>query len=244
VKDAGDRTLTLGVILAGLIIAALTWFLAINPKLSSAQSARDEAIAQLDQNFRLQQELDKRTLDAESMPDFIREIQYIRDLLPPAEDVTEIRRLVNEIASDAGLLVQEDRVVPAEPILGGLSLAAVMDVVGLTSEIEGLTFSALSGVQYSLDIEGPVDKVIQVVEALSASDHRFVLVTSLTIIPSDSDNPGAVWATIGIIFFTLDSGNPDITIRPPERAWPGTEEGEPAESINNVFEPIVEPRPG
>jgi hypothetical protein len=236
----GDRALVIGALLVGLIIGAIVWFVAISPKLSSASNARDEAFAQEDQNFNLEQTLLKRQKSAENEADYYRELYHIRDLLPPTEDVPGVRVLIDDIASDIGVTVQQERLSQAVPIVGGLSLAAPMEEVGLTSEIEGMLFGNLLATEFSIEFETSMDKILRFFDEVRNGDHRYILINSLSY--TVGDDPSKIKVTIGVTFFTLDNGDPLIHVRPPERPWPGSEEEDEQSGIgSDIFNPVPEP---
>jgi hypothetical protein len=227
VKNVADRSLIIGAILVGLIIAAAMWFLAISPKLSSAQAAREATTAQNDANVILARTLLQREKDAAEVPNYTREIYAIRDILPPTEDIPSVRRTIDEIVTSSGLNIEQDQIGGPQVIIGGISFASQMEEVGLTSLVEGMTFGTLLGTSYSFEVTGTTGQVIAIIDKLQKDDHRCFSITNLSITGSVSDDSDSVRASISLLFFTLDYGIPDITVRPPERPWPGTEEESP-----------------
>ncbi len=240
-KNLGDRSLLIGVVLVGFVIAALTWLVGVSPKLSAAATAQQAAMDQRNQNDILQVTLAERERDAVLVPTYKKELYEIRDVLPPNEDIPGVRGIINRIVSDAGLVVDNDSFTTPVPVPGGISLAAPMEEVGLTSPIEGMTFTTLYATDFSFEILGPWDAVDKVLLELEASDHRYLDITScdISLEQSDTSQPGQVRASIGGTFFTLDYGVPNITVRPVERPWPGSESGiEPPVTPRNPFLPI------
>jgi hypothetical protein len=239
-KNVGDRSLLLGAVFVGFLIAALTWLFGVSPKLSAAASAQEAAVAQRDQNGILSTTLLTRQRDAALMPTYQRELYESRDALPPNEDIPSVRRLIDTIVTDAGLVVQTDHFSAPEPVPGGLSLKAQMEAVGLTSQIETLTFTNLIATEFGFEVVGSWEAVVQVIVALEGSDHRYLQMNNISV-SSDTGNPGEVRAVLNGLFFTLDYGVPNLTVRPPERPWPGSEEGNlPPETQRNPFLPIAQ----
>lgn len=240
-KNVGDRAVLIGAVLIGLIIAAITWFVAIGPKLNSASEARDQAEAQSSQNDVLQMNLNVLMEKKEHLPDYLREIENIRDLLPQTENVPDNRRLFDQIAKNHGLTISVDVVSNAELVLGGVSLAAAMEQVGLTSEIEGMTFTTLTATQYNISFKDPVLSVVDFIEELQATDGQYFLVNSFSENPTTS---ATVEITIGVVVFTLDYGDSTVHLRSPERPWPGTEETDPPPAVppggGDAFIPFLE----
>jgi hypothetical protein len=234
----GDRALMIGAILVGLIVAAIVWFVAISPKLSSAQEARDATVAQIDGNVLLEDTLAERKLSAENVPDYTREIYKIRDILSPVEDIPALRRTIDDIMSGLGLSVKVENVTPPGPVLGGLSLLAPMAEVGLTSEIEGMQFSTLQATFVNIEIEGTLSQVCAVIDLLQSGEHRYMLVTNLTLTASGEGSEDKFRATIQAAIFTLDNGVDGLTVRPDERPWPGTEEETLETSSESVNLPV------
>lgn len=214
----------IGAILVGLVVAAIVWFIAIGPKMTSAQEAREATTAQNDENDRLETTLLQRQKSAENVPDYTRELYAIRDLLPPSEDVPSLRRTLNDIMSSTGLVIEVERLSDPEPIIGGLSLSAPMAQVGLTSEIEGMLFTTLQATSFTIEFEGPLAKAWTVIEKLQSGEHRFMLITGLSISARGDTPEEGVRVIITAVVFTLDEGIPGITVRPDERPWPGTDE--------------------
>ena len=238
-KEKEDRSLLIGAILVGLIIAIATWFLGISPKLSGAQSAREETDSQNAANAGLQSTLDQRKADAAHVPDYTREIYTIRDTVPPIEGMDAVRRDFDAMAKESALTIQRDEQTDPVPVLGALSLAAAMDAVGLTSNIEGLTFTTLIATPFTIEVSGAVDNVYGFVDKLQTQTTRYILITQVNTAADPTKGPGVVVATIAGMYFTLDTGNAAITVRPTERPWPGAPEPSPSPSSATPFVPLV-----
>lgn len=225
-KNVGDRALTVGVLLIGMIVAAIVWFVAIGPKLSSAQDARDAALEQESHNTQLRATLQQRQKDEANLPNVERELYWIRDIIPTEDDIPSLRRMISGIVSAQGLEVQDESVTQSSPIIGGLSLAAPMAQVGLVSEIEGegFIFSTLEANSVTIRLDGPPTKILAIVDELQFGEHRYLLIESLSITWDRSGPQTEIRAIITASFFTLDRGVDGVTVRPEERPWPGTEE--------------------
>lgn len=243
-KNVGDRSLLVGAALIALILAALMWFVAINPKLASAQTTKEATDAQRVTNNDLANTLVQRKIDAENVPDYTRELYAIRESMPPIEDIPSVRSKVNEIVTSQGLVVELDNVGEPQPILGGLSLQTQMEAVGLTSEIEGMAFTTLLATPFSFEVVGPPAQVFAIMDALQTADGRYFGITSFTITPAESDIPNSVRGSFSFFFYTLDYNTPGITVRPPERPWPGTEEDVGGETAESPFDPDTGPGEG
>jgi len=233
VKEVGDRTLTIVALLIALIIAAIAWFLAIGPKLSSAQAAREETATQEDMNDLLELTLAQRQGEAQDLPDMERQLFWIRDILPPTEDCPSVRRLIDDAIAGKGVDVTVDSLQPPFIVPGGLSLAAPMERVGLTSAIEGMVFTTLEATRISVELSGDPYKIMDALYEMQFSEHRYFLVEGLSLdVVSDIE----LQAVVSGVFFTLDRGTEGITVRPDERPWPGTAEDEPEVNTDNPFQ--------
>lgn len=223
-KGGRDGALLIGTVLVGLVLAAIVFFLAISPKLASAQEAKEQTQAQIEQNDLLDITLLQRQKSAESVPEITREILTIREVLPPEEDVPSMRRLINDVMTTYGYTIESDSVSAPVVIAGGLSLQAQMEQVGLTSEVEGMLFTTLKATPFTVEALGPARSFGLLLEGLRSAGGRYVYITTLTTAADTAAGPGGIRATIGGVFFTLDNGVPGITKKPDERPWPGTED--------------------
>ncbi|MCJ7826951.1 MAG: hypothetical protein MUP36_01740 [Demequinaceae bacterium] len=239
-KNVADRSLAIGAVLIGLIIAVATWFLVISPKLSSAQEAREATVAQLDTNGMLEITILERQEDAKEVPANIREIHAIRDILPPSEDVPALRRELDALVSAAGLTIDKESLSPPVALLGGLSLAAQMEQEGLTSQIEGMIFTSevgalvapsLLGVEFKLEVVGEWAKAYDLIDSIQVGDHQYILIRSLSM-----TRESEIRTSISGMYFILDKDDPDIVVRPEERPWPSTEEDEASDSPDEPVE--------
>jgi hypothetical protein len=237
-KNMADRSLLLGAVMVGVVLAALVWFVGVSPKLSAAAQAHEATQTQRDQNDLLQLTLTAREKDAALKPTYERELFEIRDQLPNEENIPGVRRAIDEIVAKAGLEVENDHFSTPEYVLGGISLAAPMEAVGLTSNIEGLKFTTLVATEFGFEIVGSWEAVIQVILEMESGDHRYFQMNNISLSQETTEGGGTgqVRAEINGLFFTLDHGVEGITVRPPERPWPGSEKGiEQPENPRNPF---------
>jgi hypothetical protein len=241
-KNVGDRSLILAVVFIGFLIAALTWLVGVNPRLSAAAQAREATADQNSQNDLLSLTLLQRQRDAELVPEYTRELYEIRDELPPTEDIPGVRRIINEIVTEAGLVVENDHFSSPVLVPGGVSLETQMAEVGLTSSIEGLTFTTLWATDFGFEVQGTWDQVVQVILGMENTRLRYFQMNSVNVVfvESEAGATGEVRGTLSGTFFTLDPGDPNITVRPPRLPWPGSErESTTPETPRNPFLPIV-----
>jgi hypothetical protein len=241
-KNVGDRSLVLIVVFVGFLIAAITWLVGVSPRLSAAAQAREAALEQQSQNDLLVLTLAERKRDAELVPTYQKELYEIRDDLPPTEDIPGVRRTINALVANVGLYVENDHFSAPVQVVGGLSLAVAMEQVGLTSSIEEQTFATLWATDFGIEIVGTWDQVMQVTRDMEAPGHRYFQMNdvNVTLVGTEGGATGQVRGTLSGTFFTLDPGVPNITVRPAERPWPGSDRGDDAPPVmRNPFLPIA-----
>lgn len=241
-KSPGDRSLLVGAILVALIVSALTWFFGISPKLAAAQEAKAAAEQQVSENSQLQYTLDLRIRDNEKLPEYEAELISIRELMPPDEDIADARRIIGREVESVGMYVDSDSIGDPLPVLGGITLAAPMAAVGLTSQIEGMAFTTLVATPFSFDIVGSWDQVLAAVTLIQLDDHRYMLLSALTITVEDLPGGSLGYrASVSGYFFTLDHGVDGITVPPEASPWPGSEDGavQPAPADNPFLAPVA-----
>jgi hypothetical protein len=228
VKNAGERAILLGAGFVALIIAALTWFLGVSPKLSAASEARSATEAQNQTNESLRELRDSLVAESELMPVYTKEIIEAREYLPPEQDVVGVRRFLAAAASATGVTIVSDSVNDPQSIASGLSLEPAMSQVGLTSEIEGLSVPSLIGTSYGLVISGSYPAILAFIDYIQNSEDRYYLVTEFALSGSVGENEGvsSMQATLEVVAFTLDYGNPAIVTPPAERPWPSLDQNE------------------
>jgi hypothetical protein len=238
-KGREDRSLLIGVILLVLILSAITWFLGVSPRLSAAAEAREATQIQRDANEVSRLTLEKRQSDAALVPENREAIYDIRALMPPTEEVPDWRRFIDQIVAETGVVLLQDVVSTAIPVPGGISLAAQMEAVGLTSEIEGLAFTSLVATPEQIIVLGGYTNLLSFLDALQLGGHRYFLLSGVSLEVSGAEGTGgsvAIQATLDGFVFTLDPADSTISVPPPERPWPGTgQEPEPVPNPNNPF---------
>ena len=235
-----NGALIAGVAAGAVILGIIAWLLGIGPRLDRAAVANDERAAQVSFNDTLELTLLARMSDAKLIPEYRERIFDIRDDLPPVLDIPAIRRKLEELHVENGLVVSSEAIGETTVMTPGISLALQAAEVGRASQLDGLAFTGLLATPIDLRVAGSREQVFGLLNDLQTGDHQYFLLIGLTIDPVlESEivtdvllSPGDLYLNITGFVFTLDYGNPDIQLRP---------EPEPSPSPDPTPEPSPDP---
>lgn len=230
-RNSQNTTTILLAVFVALFLAVLDWFFLVSPKMSATSEARAATEAQLLANSDLEVLLAQREADFAKLPELREAVWSIRDQFPAVVDVASVRDQLTDLDARYGIYLQSDSIgAPVEVLPGTISLGAAYAAYGLEPYAEGLTFTSLSAVPITLTLQGSYDTVMAYVDDLQVGEHRYFLISSLTVSPVAADPsaspptfPGDIQVTVAGSFFLLDYGLAGITTRPELEPFPGDE---------------------
>jgi hypothetical protein len=245
-RTSQNTSTVLLAVLVAIVLAALDWFFFLSPSMGAASDARAANDAQVLKNADLTIQLQKRKADSEHLPESKAEVWAIRDQMPPVLDTAGVRDEIEALGANYGLVVQSDLLGSATEVIPGLVLADAFAPYGMESYVDTLTFTGLSSAPFSLGVQGNFSTVLTFLDALQMGDHRYFLISSLSLTGVAEDlaavpptHAGDVQVSVSGYFFVLDHGVEGITQRPAADPMPGSVplpgEVEPAPSSDRNF---------
>lgn len=210
--------------LIAAVMGALAWFFFFNPTINEIGEIEDEASAQEDLNETLEIQVAALAADFERLPEIRQEIDAVAGDVPPIEDQPGFIRTLVTLVEDYDDVVLErlDIGVP-EVVQNSVTLAEAAAVFDEGSYIESLEFEGLIGTSFTLQVLGPRDDVLGMLEDIQTGEHRYFLVEDFTATPLDpAEASGArpeigegwVDATVPGWFFTVIQPGIDPTLKP------------------------------
>ncbi len=240
-RGSRNSAIIVAVVLIAILLGAIEYFLLVSPRLSAASEARIATEEQTATNANLQVTLKKRKADNEKLPETRAEIWAIRDQFPPLVDEVAFRRLLDEIAVKHGFISQSDSLGGAVVVEPSISLAEALAQVGKEPYADGLKFTGLSAVPFSLTIQGNYKEIFSYLDDLQVGEHRYLLISSATITPLGVDDGRIIPSSVDDVeliingaFFVLDYEVPGISVSPTQ---PPEDETPPPNTNRNPFVP-------
>jgi hypothetical protein len=200
-----DRAWIAGGVAGGVTIAALGWFLAINPELSKTSSLRDSTVATQDQNTVLQRKVRKLRADNANIGKLTGVLKEVRLGLPADSGMPDFTRQLAKQATTAVVLVASiDAAAPVgveaatAPTTKGAAPAKPAPAAPAGSAKSGSAAPAakLFSIPVTVVSEGTVQHLRAFLDAIQVKGPRRVLVGSVQMAPTldvVTASPSANW---------------------------------------------------
>ncbi len=169
--------------LTALLIAALAWFMVVNPELSNASSLRDQTTAAQDQNLILQSKLHKLQADNTNMDALVASLRQARLALPVDTDLAAFTRQLSGYASDSAVTISG---ISASQPLSTTSGKAAAGVPGTAVSPAGQLYA----LPVTVVIKGSAASDLHFLQAVQGTDKRAALVSS-TQLTGDTTKAGS-----------------------------------------------------
>lgn len=178
-----DRRLWIGggVIVALLIVVA-SWFLAINPELSSADSLHGQAESAETANVASQAKLNTLKKKSEQSDQLVQSLASALDALPPEDALPALTRQLSAQANDAGVILNS--------ITIGASGAAGAPAGAPTAN--STAGGGLVSTSVTLTVEGTLVHQLAFLHEVQVDGPRRALVTSTQVTPNSGGSGGSI----------------------------------------------------
>jgi Tfp pilus assembly protein PilO len=207
-----------GAVVLALALLAGTWFLLVSPKRTEAADLQAQAESQQATNQSLETELALLKQQKKDLPEQQAALAGLRTQVPQTQALPSLVRLLDQAAEKSGVDFTTLSPTAAVP---------VMSAPGAVESADGvLPPEQLAAVNSDIVVNGGYFEIVKFVNALENLE-RYVLVTNMTIVESDSsgeeagasENAGDLTATLSSRVFLLPTA-PE-TVEP--AAAPATE---------------------
>ncbi|HEX8082521.1 MAG TPA: hypothetical protein VF557_20095 [Jatrophihabitans sp.] len=216
----GDRLWMAGGGVAGVVIAALAWFMVVSPELSNASSLDEQTIAAQTQNISLQSKIHRLQADNANMDALVNSLRQARTALPVNSSLAEFTRQLTGYASQHGVSIsgitagEPMALTSAVPAAGAAAAAPAAPVAGSAAvPLTGVSTASAAGRTYALPltvvVKGSAANDLNFLAALQGPGKRAALVTG-TQLTGDTVKRGAVMQlTVQLqLFVTPQSSSP------------------------------------
>jgi hypothetical protein len=220
----GDRLWMAGGGVAGVVIAALAWFMVVSPELSNASSLDEQTIAAQTQNISLQSKIHRLQADNANMDALVNSLRQARTALPVDSSLAEFTRQLTGYASQHGVSISGitagepmalTSTVPAAGAAAGAAAAAPAAPVAGSAAVPptGVSTASAAGRTYALPltvvVKGPAANDLNFLAALQGPGKRAALVTGTQLTGDTVKRGAAMQLTVQLqLFVTPQSSSP------------------------------------
>ena len=230
-KALENSAAIVGAVMVALLMVVVGWFFGVAPRLNGANAASAANEQQLSENAALAVTLESRKAAAKLMPTYEEGLTDVHDALPLTEGLADWRRTLYAMVSATGVTLVQDGVADPIGISNTLALADAAAAVGKQSYVEALSFSGLVATPFTIEFAGSPTQIGAFLTDLQGDDHRFFLVSDVTVATFDSVGAvlgrtvfaGDATVTVSGFLFTLPNGTAQAPAAPaPSSPTPGT----------------------
>lgn len=176
-KSSKINGFTIGMIAVALVLAGAAYMLGYQPLLDAKTESTERAEAAESFNETLRIQLVAKQREAELIPTYEAEIEEIREVLPPVEDLTSMRDELNGILMLENVSLRSLQQEPGRLVIPGeVNLTNQAFAVGQTSTVHELAFQNLIVTEFTLEMSGTYRDIMQVVTRLQFDTERLYLV--------------------------------------------------------------------
>lgn len=216
----GDRLWMAGGGVAGVVIAALAWFMVVSPELSNASSLDEQTIAAQTQNISLQSKIHRLQADNANMDALVNSLRQARTALPVDSSLAEFTRQLTGYASQHGVSIsgitagEPMALTSAVPAAGAAAAAPAAPVAGSAAvPPTGVSTASAAGRTYALPltvvVKGPAANDLNFLAALQGPGKRAALVTGTQLTGDTVKRGAAMQLTVQLqLFVTPQSSSP------------------------------------
>jgi hypothetical protein len=202
----GDRVWLVGGAAAGVVIAALGWFMVISPELSNASSLDEQTLASQTQNLSLQSKIHRLQADNSNMDALLASLRQARAELPPDTGLAAFTRQLSGYASQYGVVLSG--ITAADPTALTPTVAsaagpttpapATRPAAGSTASPAGQTYT----LPLTVIVKGAAANDLRFLAAMQGPGKRAALVTGTQLTGDTTKRGGAMQLTIQLQLFT------------------------------------------
>jgi len=230
VKALENSAAIVGAVMVALLMVVVGWFFGVAPRLNAANAASAANEQQLSENATLTTTLEARKAAAKLMPTYEEGLKDVQDALPLTEGLADWRRTLDSMVYFTGVTLVQDGASDPVEITNTLALTDAAAAVGKQSYVEALAFSGLVATPFSIEFAGSTGEIGAFLTELQGDDHRFFLVSDLTLTTYNSVGavlgravyPGDASVSVSGYLFTLPEGAAKAAPAAPSSPTPGT----------------------
>jgi hypothetical protein len=202
----GDRVWLVGGAAAGVVIAALGWFMVISPELSNASSLDEQTVASQTQNMSLQSKIHRLQADNSNMDALLASLRQARAELPPDTGLADFTRQLSGYASQYGVVLSGITAADPTPLTPTVASAAgsttpapaARPAAGSTASQVGQTYT----LPLTVIVKGAAANDLRFLAAMQGPGKRAALVTGTQLTGDTTKSGGAMQLTIQLQLFT------------------------------------------
>jgi len=210
----GDRLWMAGGAVAGVVIAALAWFMVVNPELSNAASLDEQTAASQTQNITLQAKIHRLQADNANMDALVGSLRAARIALPVDSSVADFTRQLNGYAVENGVSISG--ITAGEPVSVTQAAPSAATAPATVAGATGSTGSATTprppvsvpspaGQTYALPltlvVKGAAVNDLRFLAAVQGPDRRAALVSGTQLTGDTTKQAGVMQLTIQLQLF-------------------------------------------
>jgi Tfp pilus assembly protein PilO len=175
---------------------AIAWFLVVSPRRAEAAQVQAQVLSQQQQNDQSRIAVEQLKAEFVQLPAARAKLAEIRGQMPPTEDVPGLLRMVEGLATAAGVS------------LLSFSPSAVQALSAKGAPITtGQGGAVLMALPLTMTINGEYFQVVTFMRQLQTGVSRAFLVTGLQIAKKDGDSSGGVAVTLNAEVFSMPSSS-------------------------------------